>query len=207
MSFRDPFQNQHKIDGMKKAAMSPRTPAHLRPHIHKRIKEHEAMHNKATMAGTHGRGAKTSPVKLPQRKSQPQTPGQSPKTGAGYEMMHPARAAELQTANKPSAEAERQIAAPPYPFKTKNSTGAAVASTPAANLTGPDQKPTAGLSGLDDGGPIESQAGPVAAGPKAVPRANAKNGAMNQASVSKPFGDHNQPHGRKTPKKSLFFGE
>src|SRR6185312_16289920 len=165
MSFRDSFQNQHKIDGMKKAAMSPRTPAHLRPHIHKRIKEHEAMHNKATMAGTHGR-----------RKSQPQTPGQSPKTGAGYEMMHPARAAELQTANKPSAEAERQIAAPPYPFKTKNSTGAAVASTPAANLTGPDQKPTAGLSGLDDGGPIESQAGPVAAG-------------------------------RKTPKKSLLFGE
>lgn len=162
------------------------------------------MANTSTEQGRHGKGAPLSNVRLPQKKGQAATAGQSPKTAAYYEM-NPARAAELLSTSNTSADAEKQIAAPPAPFKTKNSAGAAVAGTPTANHTGPDYKPTAGLSGKNDGGPVEGQAGAVAAGPSGVPRAHAKSGGMNQARISKPS-DAIQPKGRRAT-KSLFFGE
>ena len=39
MSFSHPSQHQHKLDGMAKAAKSPKTPAHLRAHLQKRVQE------------------------------------------------------------------------------------------------------------------------------------------------------------------------
>ncbi|HLK54688.1 MAG TPA: hypothetical protein VKU42_14600, partial [Candidatus Angelobacter sp.] len=173
MSFRDPHQQHHKIQGMKAAAMSPRTPAHLRQHIHKKIKEHESMapkHNATTLAGTHGKGGKLSPVKLPGKNAAaaPQPPKTaSANNGSDYSGFHPARAAELMSTSNTSEDAQKLIAAPPMPFKTQASVGESMPGS--VNQTGPDQKPTAGLSGKNDGGPIESQARPVASGPKAVP--------------------------------------
>lgn len=40
MGFHEAYQQQHKIDGIKKALASSKTPSHLRPHLEKRLKEH-----------------------------------------------------------------------------------------------------------------------------------------------------------------------
>jgi len=40
MGFQHDFQRQHKLDGLSKAIHSPRTPAHLKPHLRAKLKEH-----------------------------------------------------------------------------------------------------------------------------------------------------------------------
>src|SRR4051812_47146220 len=40
MAFGHPAQHQHMVSGLQKAIASPNTPAHLKPHLHKRLQEH-----------------------------------------------------------------------------------------------------------------------------------------------------------------------
>lgn len=42
MGFHDETQHQHKVAGWKSALASPKTPAHLREHLQKKVSEHEA---------------------------------------------------------------------------------------------------------------------------------------------------------------------
>jgi len=43
MAFGDPFQNAHMQAGIQAAAKSPKTPAHLKPHLQKRLEAGNAM--------------------------------------------------------------------------------------------------------------------------------------------------------------------
>lgn len=43
MAFGDPFQHEHMKAGIKAAARSSKTPAHLKPHLEKRLKENTDM--------------------------------------------------------------------------------------------------------------------------------------------------------------------
>jgi hypothetical protein len=45
--FGDPFQHEHMKSGIKAAAKSKKTPAHLKPHLEKRLKENSMYINPA----------------------------------------------------------------------------------------------------------------------------------------------------------------
>jgi len=53
--FGHPSQDRHKLQGMAKAAASPKTPAHLRPHIQKRLQEASMAVRNQTSGSTTGR--------------------------------------------------------------------------------------------------------------------------------------------------------
>jgi hypothetical protein len=56
--FGDPFQHEHMKAGIKAAAKSKKTPAHLKPHLEKRLKENTmAVPNKNAPVGQGGRFA------------------------------------------------------------------------------------------------------------------------------------------------------
>lgn len=160
------------------------------------------MLNASTEAGRHAKGASISNVKPPQKKSQTQTSGQSPKTAA-YSDMHPTRAAELLTTSNTSADAQKQISAPPAPFKSQFSVAQ---SAPAATSpNGSAAYVTSGIAGRPERGSVESKAGPVSGAP--IPKAHAPSGGMNQKNFKPGISASTQGMGRRTPKKSLFFGE
>lgn len=168
--FGDPKQNQHMMAGVKKAAASPKTPEHLRPHLEKRLGgKNMAWNNK--VIGSTGRTAIEPRDGTPSYEATQEAPR---KTVVGNTGRGPIKTIATSRSGMPPIKTVVGSTARP-PIKTKvGNTGGPPRKTIVGSTAAPPLKTTPGNLGRGGISPLGMEAadrGPInAANPRTVAR-------------------------------------
>jgi hypothetical protein len=158
MGFQHSQQTAHKIRGITQAIASPDTPAHLKPHLRQKLKEHQAMAIRNPNIGTHSNGAAFAPgsgIGPKKNKGQSEPQGNKVTTGSKANMFSSSPMVSPQ-----SKQIQSQISATPAPFKNAAGILKPVPSASIEAAPGPVAKPAAGLRRVNSV-PANPPVGPV----------------------------------------------
>lgn len=183
--FGDPRQHQHMMDGVKRAAASPKTPEHLRPHLQKRLGGSMAFPTNRpgnrVMTGSTGRVAVETRDGLPSS----DITGQRPiKTIVGSTARTPIKtiAGTPRMDTRPLKTLVGNTAAPPIKTKVGRTAGPPI-KTRVGSTSAPPRKTTPtnlGTGGINPLGMDAADRGPINAGnPSMISRALTSNGDGN----------------------------